>query len=104
MNKAGFLFTRIAIGTSLFGQGLVRLPKLAAFSRMTGTFKASLLPQVIAIPFSYALPFAEFGIGLLLLLGVFYRQALIAGAVVMMLLIFGSYITSYPKKQSNGHA
>ncbi|WP_158796414.1 DoxX family membrane protein [Pedobacter sp. L105] len=91
MNKSAYLITRIAIGTSLLGHGLVRLPKLNTFSNwMTGSFKASLLPQVIVLPFSYVLPFAEFGIGLLIITGLFYRQALIAGAAVMTLLIFGS--------------
>jgi thiosulfate dehydrogenase [quinone] large subunit len=91
MNRSAYLITRIAIGTSLLGHGLVRLPKLNAFSNwMTGSFKTSLLPQVVVLPFSYVLPFAEFGIGLLIIAGLFYRQAIIAGAAVMTLLILGS--------------
>lgn len=75
----------------MLGHGLVRLPKIQTFSNwMTGTFKASILPQVLVIPFSYALPFAEFGIGVCLITGLFFRQALITGAIVMTLLIFGS--------------
>lgn len=82
---------RSAIGISLLGHGLVRLPKIAAFSHwMAGTFKQAMIPQTMVVPFGYILPFAEFGIGLLLLLGLLYRQALIAGGIVMGLLIFGS--------------
>jgi thiosulfate dehydrogenase [quinone] large subunit len=44
----------------------------------------------LVIPFSYALPVAEFVIGALLLLGLFTRVSLIAGGVVMLLLIFGT--------------
>ncbi len=91
MNKSAYLITRSAIGASMLGHGLVRLPKIQTFSNwMTGTFKASILPQVLVIPFSYALPFAEFGIGVCLITGLFFRQALITGAIVMTLLIFGS--------------
>jgi thiosulfate dehydrogenase (quinone) large subunit len=89
--KKSFLLARLAIGTSFFGHGLVRLPKLDKFSHgMAGQFQHSILPQPLVIAFGYALPFAEFGIGLLLLIGLFTRNALVAGAVVMILLLFGT--------------
>lgn len=89
--KQSFLLARLAIGTSLFGHGLVRLPKLEKFSHgMAGQFQHSILPEPLVIAFGYALPFAEFVIGLLLLLGLFTRGALVAGAVLMILLIFGT--------------
>lgn len=75
----------------MFTHGLVRLPKLAKFSAgMVGDFEKSMLPKILVLPFSYALPFAEFIIGILLILGLFTRQALIAGAIMMIMLIFGS--------------
>jgi thiosulfate dehydrogenase [quinone] large subunit len=90
-NATTYLLLRLAIAASMFGHGLVRLPKLAAFSNwMVSSFEKSILPKALVTPFSYALPIAEFGIGLLLLTGLFTRQALIAGGVVMVLLIFGS--------------
>lgn len=91
MNTTVFLLLRLAIGVSIFGHGLVRLPKLNAFSNwMVGNFEKSMLPKVLVVPFSYALPIAEFSVGLLLLLGLFTKPSLIAGAVIMILLIFGT--------------
>ena len=91
MNTTAFLLLRLAIGASMFGHGLVRLPKLNAFSSwMTGSFENTLLPQIIVLPFSYVLPIAEFGIGLLLLLGLFTKTAATLGAIVMILLLIGT--------------
>jgi len=91
MNKTAYLLARLAIGTSMFGHGLVRLPKLAVFSKwMVGSFAKSILPDALVVPFSYILPFAEFSIGFLLLIGLFTKQAAVAGALVMIVLIFGS--------------
>jgi thiosulfate dehydrogenase (quinone) large subunit len=91
MNSTTFLLLRFAVGASMFGHGLVRLPKLAGFSHwMTSSFEKSMLSQALVLPFSYALPILEFIIGLLLLTGLFTRAALIAGALVMILLIFGT--------------
>jgi thiosulfate dehydrogenase [quinone] large subunit len=91
MNKYSFLILRFAIGASMFGHGLVRLPKLNAFSAsMVASFGKSMLPVAVVMPFSYALPFAELFTGLLLLLGLFTKEALIAGGIVMILLIFGT--------------
>ncbi|TDE17659.1 DoxX family membrane protein [Dyadobacter psychrotolerans] len=86
-----FLLGRLAVGMSMFGHGLVRLPKLAGFSSwMIGQFQKSMLPVILVKPFSYALPIAELLVGLFLLLGLFTRQALIAGGFVMISLIFGT--------------
>jgi thiosulfate dehydrogenase [quinone] large subunit len=89
--RTAFLLARLGIGMSFFGHGLVRLPRLTAFaSHMATPFQHSLLPQALVLPFGYALPFFELGTGLLLILGLFTRQALVAGAVIMILLIFGT--------------
>jgi len=86
-----YLMARLVIATSMFGHGLVRLPKLSAFSAwMTDSFKDSMMPLVLVRPFSLVLPVIEFSIGLLLLAGLFTRQALVAGGLVMLMLIFGS--------------
>lgn len=91
MNKIAYLLLRLAIGTTMLGHGLVRLPKLTGFSNwMVSSFEKSMLPQALVIPFSYALPIVEFLIGLFLIFGLFTKQALIAGSLVMITLIFGS--------------
>lgn len=86
-----YVLARLAIGASLFGHGLVRLPKLAAFhNQLVGEFKTSILPEILVSPCGYALPFAESAIGALLLAGALTRTAAIAGGLVMIVLIFGS--------------
>lgn len=91
MNTFVFLILRLAIATSLLGHGAVRLPKLTAFSSwMTESFEKSFLPKVLVVPFSYGLPIAEFTIGLLLLLGLFTKYAAFAGALVILILLFGT--------------
>jgi thiosulfate dehydrogenase [quinone] large subunit len=89
--KQSFLLARLAIGTSLFGHGLVRLQKLDKFSHgMADHFQHSILPQPLVLAFGYFLPFAEFGIGLLTLAGLWTRKAAVAGALLMILLILGA--------------
>ncbi|QDO95463.1 DoxX family membrane protein [Formosa sediminum] len=89
--NTSYLIVRLAIGISMFGHGLVRLPKLQAFSAgIVKSFENSMLPEFLTLPFSYVLPFAEFTFGLLLILGLFTRVASIGISVVLMSLIFGS--------------
>jgi len=89
--QLSFLLARLAAGMSMFGHGLVRLPKLNGFSAwMVGQFQKSMLPDSVVIPFSYVLPIAEFLVGVFLLIGLFTKQSLIGGALVMIALIFGS--------------
>ena len=91
MNAIVFLLLRLGIGISMFGHGLVRLPKLNAFSQwMVGSFAKSMLPAELVRPLSMVLPFAELVIGFLLLIGLFTEPALISGAVLVLLLLFGT--------------
>ena len=91
MNTTTFLLLRLAIAVSMLGHGLVRLPKLSAFSSwMVNSFKKSMLPEILVVPFSYVLPLAEFTAGLLLLTGLFTVPVLIAAAIIMIVLIFGT--------------
>lgn len=91
MNKSAYLILRLAIGLSMFMHGLVRLPKLKLFSDgMLKAFEHAMLPQALVLPFSYALPIAEFCVGLFIVLGLFTKKASIAGAIVMLCLISGT--------------
>lgn len=89
--KWAYLLSRLAVGLSFFGHGLVRLPKLAGFSNwMAGQFSKSFLPDALVIPFSYILPFAEFIAGLMIILGLFTRQGLLFAGLILLVLIFGT--------------
>jgi thiosulfate dehydrogenase [quinone] large subunit len=75
----------------MFGHGLVRLPKLDKFSHgMAAEFQHAILPEGLVLGFGYFLPFAEFGIGILTLFGLFTRPAAFAGSLLMIMLIFGT--------------
>lgn len=91
METTSYLLLRLAVAISMFGHGLVRLPKLHIFSNwMVTSFEKSMLPKIIVLPFSYILPIAEFAIGLLLLVGLFTKPSLIAAGFVMLALLFGT--------------
>ena len=91
MNDITYFILRIAIGFSAFGHGLVRLPKLDKFSAwMVTGFEKTMLPRALVLPFSYILPFAEFAVGLLLILGLFTKPAIYLGVTVMCMLILGT--------------
>jgi thiosulfate dehydrogenase (quinone) large subunit len=86
-----YLLTRLTIGASLFGHGLVRLPKLDAFhAQLMAEFKASMLPAFLVSASGYALPFAELVTGVLLLAGALTRAAAMAAGLVMIVLVLGA--------------
>jgi len=86
-----YLLARLPLAWSMFGHGLVRIPKLSVFSSgMVKAFGHSILPASVVQAFGYALPFLELLIGLFVIMGLFTRQALLTGFLVMMALIFGS--------------
>lgn len=90
-NSLTFVILRLAIGTSMFCHGIVRVVKLPKFSAwMVEKFVNSMLPEAIVIPFSYALPIIELVIGVLILIGLFTRISLVVGGFTMIALIFGS--------------
>ena len=91
MDTITYLLVRLALAISLFGHGLVRLPKLTIFSNwMIKSFESSMLPKLLVIPFSYTLPIADFIIGTLLILGLFTKTALVMGGIVMLMLVLGT--------------
>lgn len=75
---------------SLFGHGLVRLPKLQEFaSGMTESMEKSFIPEPLILAFGYAIPFIEVITGLFLIIGLFTRKTIYASLVLMSILIFG---------------
>lgn len=86
-----FFFLRLPLAISMLGHGLVRLPKLQAFSQwMTTSMEKSILPSALVTGFAYALPFAEALLGIGLLAGRPMRITLYAGLVLMSMLVAGS--------------
>lgn len=82
---------RLAMGVNMFVHGLVRFPKLDEFSNwMVGYFQNTFLPDYLVSILAYSIPFVEFIVGILLILGLFTRQALLVGALLMVVLLFGS--------------
>jgi thiosulfate dehydrogenase (quinone) large subunit len=68
---------RIVHGVEQFAAGLDR------------DFAGTILPAVLVHLFAWILPFIEAGIGALLILGLLTRAALVAGALLMTVLVFG---------------
>lgn len=89
--KTMFFFLRLPIAVSLLGHGLVRLPKLQAFSEwMVTTMEKSAIPTALIIPFGYVLPILEAVIGLLLLINYKTKYTIYSALSLMSILIFGS--------------
>ena len=91
-NKSlAYALLRIAFGINFAGHGLVRIYNgVDAFATTTAEHLAkSPLPHSLTFGFSYAIPFLESILGLVLILGIFTRAALVCGAVFMMLLTIG---------------
>jgi thiosulfate dehydrogenase [quinone] large subunit len=86
-----YLLVRLTIGASLFGHGLVRMPKLAAFhAQLMGEFTKSMVSSFLVSACGYVLSFAELIVGMLLLAGVLTRVAAVAGGVLMIVLVLGA--------------
>jgi thiosulfate dehydrogenase [quinone] large subunit len=68
-----------------------QVAKTKGFSNwMVEQFSKSMLPEVLVMPFSYALPILEFVSGLMILIGLFTRQGLILAGAISLVLIFGT--------------
>jgi thiosulfate dehydrogenase [quinone] large subunit len=86
-----YLALRLALGLNMFLHGVTRLPDLGGFAgELVSSFEGTILPAVLVEAFATVLPFLEATVGLLLLLGLFRKQALLLGVAVMLSLIFGT--------------
>lgn len=88
--QLAYALFRITMGVAMLGHGLVRIPKLPVFRDGMVKMFDGVLPAALVTPFATILPFVEFVIGALLIVGLFTRYAIVAGAVLMMVLIFGA--------------
>ncbi len=95
-NKAvAYALMRVALGLNIFGHGFFRiLSGVGAFANgaVQGMDKGP-LPHALTLAFLYATPFIELTLGLLLIAGFLTRLALVAGALFMIALTFGTVST-----------
>ncbi|WP_157603340.1 DoxX family protein [Spirosoma telluris] len=86
------LVIRIGLGINMLMHGLVRIPKLNAFVTKTAVgFANTVLPPLLTKSFLYALPFAEFTIGILILVGgPFSKWGYFLGGLTVGALLFGT--------------
>ena len=89
--ELAFVVGRVLVGINLLGHGLVRLPKVPAFRAwMVTFFQGTMLPGWLVAPFATAIPYVEFGLGLLLISGLLTKPALVVAAAVLGMLLLGS--------------
>ncbi len=89
--KRAYALFRMSLGMDIFMHGFTRiLTGVGAFVGQTEKpFVHTIIPMPVVHYFLTILPYLEFAIGALLILGLFTMEAAIAGASVMMILIFG---------------
>jgi thiosulfate dehydrogenase [quinone] large subunit len=86
---------RFTFGINIMMRGIVRIALgLPAFQNyMTTQFKdVPVMPAAFLIPFATVLPFVETLIGLCIMLGLATRTALVAGALMITALTFGTML------------
>ena len=90
--QIGYAIFRVTLGLNMLLHGSMRLiTGLGAWeATQAKLFEGALLPLPLVHGFLYTLPFFETLLGVLLILGLFTRQALIAGALMILSLIFGT--------------
>lgn len=89
--QLAYLILRLTMGVNMFTHGVARLLDLEKFNMwMIGQFSNTILPEFLVSLSSYMIPFAELIIGVLLILGLFTSRALLLGALLITILVFGS--------------
>jgi len=93
--RMAYAVLRLTFGLNILLHGLVRLPNMNGFVEgLVKNFADTPLPSFAVRLFAWSLPPLEVGIGMLLLLGLFTRWALVAGGLVMTALVFGTALRS----------
>ena len=89
--ELAYLILRITMGVNMFTHGVARLLNIEGFnSWMIGEFSNTFLPEFMINISSYLIPFSELVIGILLIIGLFTSRALLLGAILIVILVFGS--------------
>jgi thiosulfate dehydrogenase (quinone) large subunit len=90
--RLAYVLLRATLGVNILLHGVSRL--LAGPGKFVATlvqqFHGTPLPQPLVVAFAYTLPWIEAAIGALVLVGLFTRFALTAGALLILVLTFGA--------------
>lgn len=93
--RLAYVLLRLTLPINILLHGVVRLPALGALAEGTvQQFADTPLPAVAVRLFGLVLPFLETVIGLLLIVGLWTRWALVAGALLIAALVFGTALRS----------
>ena len=89
--RIAYALLRIVFGVNIFFHGVSRLvgDHAAFLAYLSQQMAKAPLPKWTLPPFAAALPWTEAAVGLLLLLGLLTRFALVAGSLVMIALMAG---------------
>ena len=89
--ERAYAIFRMSLGFDIFMHGFARiLTGVAPFVAVTEKpFVKTIIPMPVVHYFLTILPYLEFAVGALLIVGLFTMQACIAGALIMIVLIFG---------------
>lgn len=88
----GYAVLRVSLGFNIFMHCVTRLLAGSAnfVNSMAKMFQGTVMPSTLVVPFAHVLPWLEGVIGVLILLGLRTREALVAGALLMLVLTFGT--------------
>jgi thiosulfate dehydrogenase [quinone] large subunit len=85
---------RLALGLNILAHGLSRIGDIPGFAAsIEKMFAATWLPAAAVAITAYSIPPIELTVGVLLVLGLFLRPALVIGALLLCQLTFGSALT-----------
>lgn len=88
-----YVLFRLLTGINFFGHGFTRIftgTHLAGFAQgMVKSMASTPLPPALVLGTGYAVPCIELAVGVLLILGLGVRSALLLGFVLMFVLMFG---------------
>lgn len=90
--RLAYALLRLFVGVNIAMHGISRLAFDPAKFHATieGQFAHTPLPSLLVTAFAVTLPWAEAVLGLLVLVGLFTRMTLVGGALLMVVLTFGS--------------
>ena len=95
--RAAYALLRIVLGANIALHGIGRLMMGSSVfsSKLVSQFAHSPLPSPLVWGFGMSLPWVETLFGLLLLLGLRTRAALVGGSAVLLILTFGSALIQH---------